>query len=156
MFAGSTRGRVPKNAERTPTDPHGLRDAIERSPYTQEQVIARTYGNPRKPNGLSKSTLTKAIRGGDESWPTDETILILGEAMEAEPGHWPEYDLARAREQLNPRFVPRAQALANYNTVRDALDLGLSIARSADRRLAGNDPASPGTPHDADDLPTGT
>lgn len=157
-FAGGTYVRVPQNADvqETPEDPHGLKDAIQRSPYTQEQVIARTYGNPRKPNGLAKSTLTKAIRGGAEAWPTDETILILGEAMGAEPGHWPEYDLARAREKLNPRFIPRADALANYAAAAPALGLagpktaratasrvGTAKARKAASKPRGKRPASP-------------
>jgi len=125
--------RVPTSANNgnQPADPHGLKDAIQRAGLTQEDVIARTHNNPR--GKLAKSTLTNMIRGG-RAWPTDETILILGEALNAPHGHWPEYDLARAREQLNPRFVNRAQAIANYGKVCDAL--GLPAMPSADETAA--------------------
>lgn len=122
---------------RKPLDPHGLKDAIARSPYTQEQVIGRTVGSPRKPQGLVKSTLTKIIRGEGEAWPTDQTILILGEAMDASPGHWPQYDLARARELLNPRFVDLPTALDNYNAACAALGLP-RITTDAAKRVPAN------------------
>lgn len=70
--------------------------------------------------GISPSGIEALERNPDRQ-PTDQTILILGEALDATDAEFPAYALARARALFNERIQGDDVALANLHRLRRCL-----------------------------------
>lgn len=70
--------------------------------------------------GISPSGIEALERNPDRQ-PTDQTILILGEALDATDEEFPAYALARARALFNERIQGQDAALANLRKLKRCL-----------------------------------
>lgn len=70
--------------------------------------------------GISPSGIEALERNPDRQ-PTDQTILMLGEALDATDDEFLAYGLARARALFNERIQGPDTALANLRRLRRCL-----------------------------------
>lgn len=72
----------------------------------------------RRRPGISPSGIEALERNPDRR-PTDQTILILGEALDPDPGEFPAYDLARARALFSESAAGFDAAWRNLKRLRN-------------------------------------
>jgi hypothetical protein len=72
------------------------------------------------PPGISPAGI-EALERKPNRQPTDQTILLLGEALEATDDEFPAYALARARALFSERIQGTEAALANLRRLRRCL-----------------------------------
>jgi len=80
-------------------------------------VLSHRTGSVGDP-GISPSGIEALERNPDRR-PTDQTILILGEALDPDPGEFPAYDLARARALFSESAAGFDAAWRNLQRLRN-------------------------------------
>ena len=101
---------------------------------TRQESFATQLRRVRESKGLSRNLLShrtagvgdpgispsgiEALERNPDRQPTDQTILMLGRALDATDDEFPAYGLARARALFNERIQGYDAALANLRKLK--------------------------------------